>query len=82
MRVKDGKHLLKPLRVMLVASLQGHLPHGTAVVPPPHGTDHSGPIPRVLVRVQEVQHSLSVQVHSIIQVCRLGADLRYRHAAP
>lgn len=56
----------------------GFLPHGTAVVSALDGTDDSSSVSRVLLSIQEVQHRLSIQVHGVIEVRSLRANLWYR----
>jgi hypothetical protein len=62
----------------LQASQGRFLPHGTAVVPAHDGIDKSGPVPRVLISIQQIEHSLGVEIHSVVEIGSLSSNLQYR----
>jgi hypothetical protein len=73
--VRDSK-LLQASHYLWV---QGRfLPHGTAVVPALDGIDKSGPVPWVLISVQQIEYCVGVEVHSVIEIGSLSSNLSYR----
>jgi hypothetical protein len=62
----------------LQASQGRFLPHGTAVVPAHDGIDKSSPVPWILTSIQQIEHSLRVEVHCIIEIGSLSSNLQYR----